>query len=190
LAFCKQLFFENHILPILLSSCAYSGCHDKVTKKEGIILTDYSALIKSDIIKKGNAQESELFEVITDEDKDRMPPLPKAALTSNEINLIEKWINQGAKNNKCNSCDTNNVKFSTVVSQIISSNCKGCHSGSNPSKNVKLENYNDVKAIADDGRLLNVINSSVYALMPPSGKLDNCKINQITKWVNAGAPNN
>jgi len=186
----NTVYFENQVLPILLSSCAMSKCHDNVSHKEGVQLTSYSSLMSSDIVKAGKSYDSKIMEVITKTDKERMPPSPYSALDPSQIELIRKWIDQGAKNNKCNACDSSDFKFSTRISVIISTNCKGCHSGTNPSKGVRLENYNNVKAIANDGRLLGVIKGQGYTLMPPSGKMDDCKVNAITNWVNAGAPNN
>jgi len=184
------VYFQNDILPLFLSSCAMSQCHDKTSHKEGVILTDYTTVISSGIINKNDPYSSDLYEKISDNGKNRMPPLPYPALTNAQINSIVKWMSQGAKNNQCNACDTSDIKFSTAVSLIIYNNCKGCHSGSTPSKNIKLESYSDIRALVDDGRLLNVINGQNYQQMPPSGKMEQCKIATITKWVNAGAQNN
>lgn len=184
------VYFENQILPILLSSCSMTDCHDKVSHKEGVILTDYNSLMNSNIVKAGKSYDSKLYEVITETGNDRMPPKPRTALSFSQIEEIRKWIDQGAKNNKCNACDTTDYRYSTKISFIISNNCKGCHSGVNLPQGVRLESYNDVKAIADDGRLKKVIVGQGYLQMPPAGKLDDCKINLINKWVDAGAPNN
>ena len=185
-----KVYFENHVLPILLNSCALSACHDKTSQKAGAIMTDYESLIKSKIIRVNNAEESKLFQSISENSKNRMPPDPYQALGKDQIEMVEKWINQGAVNNLCTACDTLNFKYNTNVSKIIADNCIACHSGSSPSAGIALQTYENVKSIADDNRLLGVINGTGYSLMPPSGKMDDCKIIVITKWVNSGANNN
>jgi hypothetical protein len=183
------IYFENQVLPILQSSCAYSKCHDASSHKEGIVLDNYSNLISSDLIHKNNALDSKIFEVITDPGEDRMPPSPKPALTSKQIEIIRKWIDQGAINNRCDACDTVNVHFSSTIWPIIQNSCTGCHSGTTPSKGIRLENYSNVNTIVQNGKLMGVINATGYVQMPPSGKLSDCKITQITKWKDNGAKN-
>jgi hypothetical protein len=88
-------------------------------------------------------------------------------------------------------CDTTNVTFSGSVQPITDANCKSCHSGSSPSGGLNIENYDQTKALADDGRLVNVINAANgYQLMPQGGALPDCSIKTIEIWVAAGAPNN
>lgn len=89
------------------------------------------------------------------------------------------------------SCDTANVTFSASIQPITDGYCKSCHSGSSPSGNVLLENYDQIKAIADDERFVNVINAANgYPLMPQGSALSECSIRTIEIWVAAGAPNN
>lgn len=88
-------------------------------------------------------------------------------------------------------CDTTNITFALSVKPIIEGNCKSCHSGSSPSGGVSIENYTQTKALADDGRLVNVINATGgYPLMPQGMALPDCSIKTIEIWVAAGAPNN
>ncbi len=89
------------------------------------------------------------------------------------------------------ACDTTNITYAGSVQPIIDSYCKSCHSGSSPSGNLVLETYSQVKAIADDGRLVNVINATNgYPLMPQGSSLPDCSIQIFEKWVASGAPNN
>ncbi len=88
-------------------------------------------------------------------------------------------------------CDTTNVTFTGSVLPITDANCKSCHSGSSPSAGLNIENYTQIKALADDGRLVNVINATGgYPLMPQGAALPDCSIKTIEIWVAAGAPNN
>ena len=92
--------------------------------------------------------------------------------------------------NTCN--DTINVTYSLKIAPILTSYCNSCHTSSNPSGNVVLDNYNGVKAQVDNGKLLSSITHTGTASPMPKGggKLDDCKIAAFTKWINAQAPNN
>ena len=70
--------------------------------------------------------------------------------------------------------------------------CKGCHSSADPQSGVALDNYNVVKAVASDGRLVGVIKRLPgFPAMPSNGnKLSYCKIRQVEKLISAGAQNN
>jgi hypothetical protein len=91
-------------------------------------------------------------------------------------------------------CDDVNVTFSTTVTPILHS-CLSCHSTSNAASSgsgIKLENYADVKVYVLNGKLMGAINhSSGYVAMPQGGgKLADCEINQLQKWIDNGTLNN
>ena len=187
------VYFGNTILPLLVSNCGMSGCHDEGSHREGIVVTDYYSLLNSDIIDLGNANNSELMEVITESDPDKiMPPPPSAALTSAQINAIRTWINQGAKFNNCVGCDTVNYTFNAYILPIIQTNCTGCHSGGSPDANLSLTNYTQIVSTVNDGSLMHSLHGTGgYSIMPKNTSgLQSCKITQIQKWINDGALNN
>ena len=182
--------FSRDILPILMSSCGISNCHDETSHEDDIILTNYNFVMTSDdeLVIPYSASNSEMIEVLTETGDDLMPPPPYLPLTNAQIAKIKEWINNGATNDECQSlCDTSVFTFSDAIAGIIENNCKGCHSGASPSAEINLTNYNQVKSIADDGSLIEVLNTK--PLMPPSG-LTQCEIHQIEKWVESGSQNN
>lgn len=185
------VYFRNVILPLIQSSCAMSGCHDQNSGGEINPLISYNTIKSSGYIVSGSGSASKLYkQLIKTDPQDRMPPAPNSALTTDQINLIKKWIDQGAKDNYCNSCDTTAFKFSLNIWPIIRDNCMGCHSGATPAKSVSLTNYTQVNAIVADGRLKNVLTASNgYKQMPTAAKLVSCKILQINKWIANGAKN-
>lgn len=188
------VYFQNDVLPLLVSNCSTSGCHDSETAEDGVILVDYASVMATGEIKTGDPNDSELYEKIMETDpEERMPPSPNNPLTSEQKNIIKKWIEQGAKNNSCDSgCDTLNVTFSTSVWPTLNSNCVGCHSGANPGGNVLITDYNSVVAIANNGSLMGAINHELnYSPMPKNGaKLSDCSIAEIKIWIEDGTPNN
>jgi hypothetical protein len=186
----NTVYFVNDIQPILASNCAYAGCHDAVTKKDGYDFSSYTSLMSSDVVKSGKPDDSELYEVLFESGDDLMPPPPKTALSSDQKEKIRNWILQGAKNNKCLGCDSTNATFSADVWPIIASNCQGCHSGAAPSGGISIINYSQVNSLAQNGSLLGVITSQTgYSPMPKNGKLSDCDIAIIKKWINNGAQN-
>jgi len=187
-------YFQNNVLPILISGCGMSGCHDASTAQEGVILTSYQSVMNTAGIKPGDPGDSELYKKITDIDPDdRMPPPPNAALTTDQILIIRKWIEQGARNNYCDAgCDTNSFAYSTAIQPLINTNCEGCHNATLASGGIRLDSYSAVKSVAENGSLIGVISHQTgYPAMPKGGnQLPDCNITQVKKWIANGAPNN
>jgi hypothetical protein len=194
--FCDPdtVYFENSILPIFQTNCAKSGCHDDITAQKGIRLNSYANIMASGEIEAGKPGEGDIVEKISETDPDKiMPPPPELALNATQIDLIKKWISQGALNNKCNpECDTNDFKYSTAITSLLSNSCIGCHGASSPSGAVYLNNYDSVKTYALNGRLPGAVKHLTgYSPMPQGGaKLNDCKIRTLEKWIAAGCPNN
>ncbi|THU39568.1 hypothetical protein FAM09_13780 [Niastella caeni] len=186
------VYFSNAILPLLSSGCAMSGCHDATTHKEGLILNSYAGIMK--IVTPGNASGSKLYQVVnTTNPGDIMPPPPHQPFSASEKASIQKWINQGAKNNQCNGgCDTTVFTFSGAVMPLMNTYCKGCHNPASLGGGVDLSTYAGVKASAASGRLPGSIKQATgYKPMPQGGnKLSDCQIQQVEKWIQAGTPNN
>lgn len=183
--------FTRDILPVLVSRCGSTGCHDAATHREGYNFTSYSTTLSA--VRPWNPAGSKLFEAITDDNSgDRMPPAGMPQLTAAEIDSIGKWISYGALNENCGeSCDTiNPVTFSGVIWPVIQSTCTGCHSGPSPSGNVPLMSYSNISAIASNGILLKALNGDGVPKMPPSGSVSSCKKRQFEIWVNNGFQNN
>jgi hypothetical protein len=92
-----------------------------------------------------------------------------------------------------NPCDDTIVTFSGTVTSILQS-CQSCHSNSNASSSgsgIKLQNYTDVQAMVTNGKLMGSINhTSAYPMPKGGGKLADCEIAQLQKWIDGGSLNN
>jgi len=186
-------YFANDILPLFISNCAKSGCHDAATHQEGIILDSYSNIISTGDIDPGNPSGGKIVEKITTtEPDDIMPPLPNSPLTTDQVNMITTWINQGALNNSCNGCDTVNVTYSGTIAPLLQSHCVGCHNNTSASGNVNLVAYPGVQVQALNGKLMGSVNHNAgYSAMPKGGaKLPACEIDELRTWIDNGALNN
>jgi hypothetical protein len=195
------VYFEQDILPLFISNCTMSGCHNSSTHAEGIDLSSYAAVMSSNVLTPGQAWNSDLVEAITETDPNKiMPPPPMPPMPASQINLIKKWINQGALNLKCdNGCDTTNVTYNGTIKPLLQNSCTGCHNTSSPGGGYNLTNYADdavgnfgVQSSALNGSLSGSVNyTGTWSHMPKGGsKLPQCQLDQIRIWVDAGAPNN
>jgi hypothetical protein len=188
-----SVYFENDIFPILQASCAYAGCHDAATAQDGVNLTSYFSIIQTGDIKPGNPNGSDLYEVITENDPDkRMPPPPNNPLSSAQTQLIYTWIQQGAKNNKCDDCDTTDVSFAQNIMPIFNQNCVACHSGSIPQGGLLLTNHTQISNAVLTKNLFPIVSHELgYIIMPPSGvKISDCSLRQLELWIQDGMPDN
>ena len=184
-----SVYFVNTIKPLLISNCAMAGCHDAITREEGIDLTTYNGVMREVVA--GNAAKSSLYKSMVRTDKDRMPPPPMPAFTADQLTKVRTWINQGAKNNGCSSCDSTDIKFSTAVKVIIQNKCQGCHNPSSLGGGIDLSTYTAIKASALSKKLVGSISwASGFSKMPQTAKLPDCEIAQIKNWVAAGSLNN
>lgn len=188
------LCFERDILPIFISNCAKAGCHDAASRQEGYEFTSYQT-ITAKKFRPGRPYDTELYEKITEHDPgDIMPPPPNAPLTSKQITLIYDWIARGAPNTTgCRTnCDTSAYTFSAAIQPLLNQYCRGCHNTTGMSGNVNLDNYNGVKAVAGNGKLISVLQHAPgYPAMPRGGnKLSDCQVRQVERWIQAGALNN
>lgn len=197
--FCDSnvVYFEQQVLPILLSTCAVPECHDAAkASTKNVVLTSYISLINSsEAWDDADPLKTDFWDVIFDGDM----PLPSSGkeLSNEQKDLIREWLAQGAKNNSCKteSCDTTNVTYNNQIVKIIESHCKGCHSGTNPQVGVSLIDYTSVKNIAEfqvdsSSLLFGVVNhSDGFVKMPYNqSKLSDCKITAIKKWIDGGMP--
>ena len=133
--------FQHEVLPILVSSCAYSGCHDVATAEDDIILDSYVNVIKE--VRPGKPNNSELYEYIVETDPDDiMPPPPAAPLTTDQITLIRDWILQGALDTDCGvACDSTQTSFAANIFPLLQDYCIGCHNSNRMDGMVNLESY-------------------------------------------------
>lgn len=191
-----SVYFENHILPILVSNCTQSGCHNAQDHKDGVVLTSYASMVGT--VKKAtinDMKENKLMKTILDTRPDKqMPPPPQAPLTADQVNLLKKWLAQGGQNNKCDEnaggCDLQTAKFGSFIQPLVQAKCQGCHSGTSPQGNLRLTNYAEIKASALSGKFYASLMRTSNWMPLGASKLDNCSLEKIRQWITDGAPQN
>jgi len=178
--------FERDILPLFVTNCAKAGCHDAITQQEELVLTSFSVI------------SPEATKLIANINSGFMNSTSGGSvygnLTTKQVDLIKRWINEGKKNiTPCPSnCDTTKFTYTGSIAPLMAKYCNGCHSGAGASGGVVLNSYAGIKVVADNGKLQGSINGvSGFSFMPKGGtKLSNCQLIQVKKWVQNGAPDN
>ncbi len=180
--------FQNEILPIIVSNCASTSCHNSASRLKGLDLSNYKNI--RDEVKYLDPYRSTLYSIIAlDGNGGTMPP--KYRLIKSDQEKIKQWILQGSQNTTnlpksiCDSTDLTYQKISILINQF----CVGCHNQTGP--NFDLSTYTTLKSAVYYRSLLNSINhSGSVSAMPPSYKLNQCELNKIEKWITLGMPEN
>ena len=87
-------------------------------------------------------------------------------------------------------CDTTNVTYSQSLAPIFAAHCNSCHSGDNPTNNIRTDSISSVKT--NISRIHGAINREPgFSAMPQDGaKLSNCDLKKIDIWIADGMPDN
>ena len=90
--------FDRDIRPILSDKCFHCHGPDE-ERREADLRLDLEGPAKESVIVPGNADQSELVRRVFSKDADEMmpPPAAKKPLTSDEIDLLKRWVEQGAE---------------------------------------------------------------------------------------------
>ena len=180
--------FQEEVLPIIVSKCAYTGCHvNSGGRRELQDLSTYDNIMK--LVSAGKPYQSELFTQIH---YGEMPPKNKPQLDKLQEDIIKNWIASGAPNSSnCNACDTNS-RYANRIQPLMSKWCVSCHNSTTAGGGYDLSTYDGVKQSILDGRFLGSIQQTAgYSPMPKaSGALSTCDQAAIQKWLQSGYPNN
>ena len=183
--------FESDILPIFVSNCAKSGCHDAQTRAGDYVLDNYQDIVSRGIVP-GNVAASKIWESVTTGGEEGKMPVGATALNATQLDLLRRWISTGAiDGGACAAaCDSNNFTYSGAIAPLMNNYCVGCHN-SVAAPGGSLTDYNSVRTAAVNGRLIgNIMHTAGYNAMPPGYQLSDCQVAQVKKWVDAGGPNN
>jgi hypothetical protein len=161
------------------------------------------------VVKPGDPKGSRLVQAIR---SGRMPP-SGVPVDEAVVSQLEGWITQGARNtledkppppagDGSTSTDTSTgagqtaVKFSDLMTQVILPRCaEGCHSGDEPSDNLPLTTFDELRRFEsvvkpgspDDSTLYTSVKSGS---MPYDGTiLEPAKLSMIRRWIEQGANN-
>jgi hypothetical protein len=162
------------------------------------------------MVKPGDPKGSKLYKIITDISSDNFMP-PGHAISKEYRTLIEVWIAQGARQNKCGSGTGSNgggggnlkeckdsVYFQQKILPLFTNSCVSCHNGL-PYQGEEilsnLDNYQTIRSKANpsdpaSSPIYQVLISSGEESMPPVAPLSSANINMVLNWIKEGAKNN
>lgn len=219
----EPIDFTNHVLPILEDRCF--NCHQETYKKNGktihpkagLALNTYELVMKGNlddtVVTAGNVEDSYLHEVLTlDEDDDMFMPPKGGPLTPEQIDIIKRWIEEGAQPKAGGSATADAsgaISFHDHIFPILEERCLDCHGEPyvqrgrtiHPKAGLALNTYEAVLKGNLDGEIINRGNheeSTLYVVitldpddsevMPPKGDpLSEEEIDLIKNWIDEGA---
>ena len=182
-----NICFKEDILPLFVSNCTQSGCHNSIDKEENLDLSNYEGIMKS--IKANHPYQSESW---TEINSGEMPPSPYHKFTKYEKNQIKHWIKSGAPNSSnCRTCDST-FTYKARIEPILNKWCVGCHTASDAGGGYDLSSYDKaILSIPNNKFEGSILHSAGFSAMPKNaGSLSDCDITAIKNWLAAGHPNN
>ena len=222
----EPIDFTSHVLPILEDRCF--SCHQEpydkngrtIQPKAGLALNTYELVMKGNldatVVTAGDVEDSYLHEVLTlDEDDDMFMPPKGGPLTPEQIDIIKRWIKEGAKPKAGASATADasaGISFHDHIFPILEERCLDCHGEPyvkngrtiHPKAGLALNTYEAVLKGNLDGEIVargNHEESTLYVvitldpddseLMPPKGDpLTPEEIELFKKWIDEGAKEN
>lgn len=108
----EKITFDNHIQPILQRRC--SSCHNNDRTESGLNVTNFIDLMQGggsgDVVEPFAAEGSFLMGVVTHADSPEMPPSGDK-IPAHEIELLKRWIDQGALENALSTAKPNKPRL-------------------------------------------------------------------------------
>src|SRR4051812_40686765 len=81
--------FQQELLPVFISNCTMSGCHNALDRKAGYDLTNYEGIMKG--VKPKHPLLSEIYKSIKGSSPS-MPARPYSKLRLADVDKIKLWI--------------------------------------------------------------------------------------------------
>jgi len=196
--------FVEEVAPIIQGKCV--NCHGGDNPRKGLDLSTFDGWKKGGqsgrLLKSGKPNDSLLIaRLTTPNDKARMPP--NGELSKEEITIIGKWIQEGARfdgNDSAVMLDdlkmagtpeepevtvvipmpkgNETVSFTKDIAPFMANLCVGCHSGNDPDGGLTLTSFHDMMKGGDSGRVVLPGNRDGSRLFRLVGGLENPRMPQ------------
>lgn len=197
-----HLVFETDIQPVLAAKCG--KCHTEKVQKGGLDLSTINGVRRGgesgDAAVTDSLDESMLWIMIDGGD---MPPKGQPQLTSQELDLIERWIATGAHANTPATADAQQINQHDVI-PIVHLRCVTCHGARRQDGGLDLRTPSAMRlggkngpaivpGAPDSSLVIQRIKSEAcpprelllkfFVRRPPSSEVD-----KLREWIAAGAP--
>ena len=220
--------FDRHVLPILEQRC--NDCHHApfdrsgrlVNPKAGLRFDSYEHVMKGNldgpVVYANDLEKSSLYTVINlSEDDDLFMPPKGGPLDTEQIDIIKRWISEGAKPSSSPVSATvggipaadEPVSFTNHILPLFEERCMECHTAPyvknsrtiKPRAGLRLDTYEWVLKGNLDGAIVspgNHVESTLFQvitldeddpeIMPPKGDpLTEEQITMVKRWILEGA---
>lgn len=198
----QPVSFERQVLPLLEKRC--NKCHHPTERQGGLDLTRIETLRRGGdelgmAIVPGMPDKSPLIQVLTGKKEPRMPS-EGDALPSSEIDLLRRWIREGARDDSPRFSPQDIEFFESDIRPILFTRCFKCHAGEDAESGLRLTSRHGILTGGSRGpaAVVGQPNASlmIAALrhadglaMPKAGdRLSDVQIAAFTKWIRKGLP--
>ncbi|MFK7767177.1 MAG: c-type cytochrome domain-containing protein [Mariniblastus sp.] len=114
----EKITYDDHVKQILVARC--SSCHNGQKREGDLDVTNYTNLMQGggsgEVIEPQDSGNSFLYQLITHEDSPEMPP-SGVKIPDPQIQMIAKWIDGGALENKGSKAAKAKPKFDMALSE-------------------------------------------------------------------------
>ena len=170
-----KVSFRGDVVPIFVAGGC--GCHNNGVAKNAVQFSHADTIFYDAILSRVSLYETWV-------NGGTHPGGGSIDLTTNQKNIIARWISEGAKDDGGGCTVTGAITYTAKISPIYLTSCKGatCHGG----LAVALD-YN--KMVAEKNTLITIMNSGGVAGHPGGSlSLSSCTSDLFKEWIAQGQP--
>lgn len=194
--------FEREIQPLLERRC--NECHHPEDARGGLDLTRLSTMLRGGdelgaSVVPAKPAVSPLIQVLIGEQE---PAMPKKAdsLPNAEIDLLRRWIAEGAKDDTPSFSAADVAFFEREIRPVLHGRCFKCHAGEEPESGLRLSSRAGfllggergpavMPGKPDASRLMAAIRHEGELKMPRGGgRLGATQVEAMAEWIRRGLP--
>ena len=194
--------YEREVVPLLEQRC--NKCHHPEEQRGGLDLTRLDTMLRGGddlgaAIVPGKAEKSPLIQVLTGEIEPEMPKKGEK-LAPAEIDLLRRWIAEGAKDDSTVFANHEVAFFEREIRPVLAARCFKCHAGEDAEHGLRLTSRQSIlmggergpAAIAGqpaESLLLRAIRHEGELKMPRGGdRLSAAQASAFEQWIAMGMP--
>lgn len=202
IAFAAPVSFESEVMPLLEKRC--NKCHYPEEQRGGLDLTRIATMLRGGddlgpAIAPSKPDDSPLIQVLTGAKKPEMPKKGEK-LPASEIELLRRWIAEGARDDSPTFASDDVAFFEREIRPVLASRCFKCHAGDEPEHGLRLTSRQGIISGGQRGPaavvgkpeaslILKAIRHEGELKMPRRGdKLSDAQIAAFEQWIAKGLP--
>ena len=202
LALAAPVSFEREVMPLLEKRC--NNCHYPDEQRGGLDLTRIATILRGGddlgpAIVPSKPDDSPIIQVLTGAKKPEMPKKGEK-LPAAEIDLLRRWIAEGARDDSPTFASGDVAFFEREIRPVLASRCFKCHAGDEPEHGLRLTSRQGIisggqrgpAAVAgkpEASLLIKAIRHEGELKMPRRGdKLSDAQIAAFEQWITKGLP--